>query len=323
MAAPILDPARCVVLLGRDFPSFLPHWLCLTKANALGAGSDQLSLPFPCLPAVTRSAGKSRNAIDVPVGCVVAIAGWYYFGSSCASRERAWTVSWSGISVSSILKGHIDGVFAKSLVFNPVKIFKHPRLLDPWGPRCDYFLEYFFRSILPRRGTSRARFTDGSPAPYILTALLVCVLWSSFAVIWISVGRRRGTFDFPARSGVLLLRRFPGPVDCSCKLLPTPRARIFGFPPSCSFAFAYFYQPRAGPSIATRDLAANRFAFLATPIADPQLARSICSKSHWRVEACGERFERSSIPNEDFRNREPLNNSRRIRLIALKNRESI
>jgi hypothetical protein len=42
-------------------------------------------------------------------------------------------------------KSHVSGIFLKSLVFNPFKVLRYP-FVFPWGPRHDYFLEYYFKS---------------------------------------------------------------------------------------------------------------------------------------------------------------------------------
>jgi hypothetical protein len=70
-------------------------------------------------------------------------------------------------------KGHIDGIFAKSFIFNPFRVLRYP-FADPWGPRREYFLEYFFRSIF--LGESLGATYRWIARIYLLTALIVSPL---------------------------------------------------------------------------------------------------------------------------------------------------
>ena len=113
----------------------------LTKANALAL----VGISFICLfldPRMEMRKKFSFLALFLIISC--AIAGWYYM-------PRALHTSGVGVYVagnipSLMARAHIHGVLLKSLVFNPFKIIRYP-FDEPWGPRHDYFLEVFFKTI--------------------------------------------------------------------------------------------------------------------------------------------------------------------------------
>ena len=127
-----------------------PSWLALslvlglallTKASALAL--IPISLASLWLVPAWPVKSKVCHAVAF-LAAALAISGGYYF-------PRAFHQS----GVDSYLvgnihrlnpKGHINGVLLKSLVFNPFKVLRYP-FVDPWGPRHEYFLEYFFKSI--------------------------------------------------------------------------------------------------------------------------------------------------------------------------------
>jgi hypothetical protein len=162
--------------------SVLTGLALLTKANALVL--VPVSLLCLLLAPTIDGQWKWKAAIGLLVAAGV-IAGWYYvprFG-----RESGVDSFIVGNIHQLNPKGHIDGVFTKSLVFNPFRVVRYP-FADPWGPRHEYFLEYFFRSIFigePLGPTYRliARI-------YLFVALLTVPL--VLAGLWISGMRRKG-----------------------------------------------------------------------------------------------------------------------------------
>jgi hypothetical protein len=114
----------------------------LTKANALVFAPISLLCLF-----LTRNLElRSKIHLSIMLAAVTTVmAGWYYV-------PRAFTQSGVDTYVISTIqllnvKAHIDGVFGKSLVFNPFKILRYP-FVEVWGPRNEYFPEYFFKSML-------------------------------------------------------------------------------------------------------------------------------------------------------------------------------
>ncbi len=86
---------------------------------------------------------KGRLALILAI-VTIGMAGWYYVPR--AFHEKG--VDSFIIGNIGILnpKAHIDGIFLKSFVFNPFKILRYP-FVQVWGPRHEFFLEYFFKSM--------------------------------------------------------------------------------------------------------------------------------------------------------------------------------
>jgi len=114
----------------------------LTKANALSL----LLVTALCLACDRRCPAKTRV---VSCGLMLAvcgvIAGWYYLPRALQAHEVDTYVVGNLHSLGA--RAHIDGVFTKSLTFNPLEVIRHP-FDDTWGPRNAYFLEVFFKTLL-------------------------------------------------------------------------------------------------------------------------------------------------------------------------------
>ncbi len=159
----------------------------LTKASAL------ILIPIsllclglaPYLQAKTK-AFKAVGLLLVALG----MAGWYYLPRTF--QESGIDSYFVGNIHHLNPKCHIDGVLAKSLVFNPFKVLRYP-FVDPWGPRHDYFFEYFFKSIFLGEWLMGHVYRWIARA-FILTALLLIPVF--LRGIWLSVGKRTGN-DFP------------------------------------------------------------------------------------------------------------------------------
>ena len=159
----------------------------LTKASALVlVPISLLCLWFaPHLPTKT----KALMAIGLLL-IALGMAGWYYLPRSF--HENGVDSYLVGNIHHLNPKCHIDGVFAKSLVFNPFKVVRYP-FVEPWGARHDYFLEYFFKSIFVGEWSLGHAYRWIARAG-ILTALLLVPVF--LRGIWLSVRNRAGK-DFP------------------------------------------------------------------------------------------------------------------------------
>jgi len=167
--------------------SFILGLALLTKASALIlVPISLLCLWFaPNLQTKTKAL-KAIGLVLIALG----IAGGYYL-------PRAFQAS--GVDsyfVGNIHrlnpKGHIDGVLLKSLVFNPFKVVRYP-FAEPWGPRHEYFLEYFFKSIFVGEWLLGPAYRWIARA-FILTALLLILVF--LRGIGLSIKNRAGN-DFP------------------------------------------------------------------------------------------------------------------------------
>ena len=114
----------------------------LTKANAI-------SLVFVtalCLLCDRRFTAKSRiTSLGLTLASCGLISGWYYLPRAFQAPEVGTYVV--GNLHQLIPRAHIDHVFIKSLIVNPFKIVRYP-FDESWGPRNDYFLEVFFKTML-------------------------------------------------------------------------------------------------------------------------------------------------------------------------------
>jgi hypothetical protein len=114
----------------------------LAKANALAL----VLISVICIFIDSRLEPKARiyNLIVLLIFSI-GFAGGYYLPR--ALHAKAVDVYMAGNIPNLTDKAHINRVFLKSLVFNPVKIIRYP-CDEPWGPRHDYFLEVFFKTML-------------------------------------------------------------------------------------------------------------------------------------------------------------------------------
>jgi len=159
----------------------------LTKASALILiPISLLCLGFaPHLQAKTKAL-QAAGLLLIALG----MAGWYYLPR--AFQESGVDSYFVGNIHHLNPKGHIDGVLAKSLVFNPFKVVRYP-FVEPWGPRHEYFLEYFFKSIFLGEWLLGHAYRWIARA-FILTALVLIPVF--LRGIWLSVRDRTGN-DFP------------------------------------------------------------------------------------------------------------------------------
>lgn len=113
----------------------------LTKASALVL----IPISLLCLVVVPGLELRTKFRLSLTLAIVViGVSGWYYLARALyENRLDSYVVGNIGHLNP---KGHIDGVLAKSLIFNPFKVLRYP-FVQPWGPRHEYFLEYFFKSI--------------------------------------------------------------------------------------------------------------------------------------------------------------------------------
>ncbi len=113
----------------------------LTKANALAL----LLVAALCLFIHQRLDLRTKlSSLALLLLLSSALAGWYYI-------PRALHASSLDVYMAGNIRGltapaRIENVLRKSLVFNPAKIIRYP-FDEPWGPRHDYFLEVFFKTI--------------------------------------------------------------------------------------------------------------------------------------------------------------------------------
>ena len=114
----------------------------LTKANAISL----VLVTALCLLCDRRFTAKSRIA---SLGLILVmcglISGWYYLPRAFQASEVDTYVVGNLHHLS--YRAHIDHVFIKSLIFNPFKLVRYP-FAETWGPRNDYFLEVFFKTML-------------------------------------------------------------------------------------------------------------------------------------------------------------------------------
>jgi hypothetical protein len=113
----------------------------LTKASAL------VLIPISILCLILTPNFGVRSKIFAALTLIVVsfgIGGWYYLPR--AFHEAGVGTYMVGNLSTLNPKAHIDGIFAKSLVFNPFKVLRYP-FAEPWGPRHEYFLEVFFKTI--------------------------------------------------------------------------------------------------------------------------------------------------------------------------------
>jgi hypothetical protein len=159
----------------------------LTKANAI-------SLVFVtalCLLCDRRFTAKSRiTSLGLTLAICGLVSGWYYLPRAFQAPEVDTYVV--GNLHQLLRRAHIDHVFLKSLIFNPFKIVRYP-FDEPWGPRNDYFLEVFFKTML------LGEWIKGAAYKFIgrwmvLTALLLVPL---FALGLAQAIKRRAAEDEP------------------------------------------------------------------------------------------------------------------------------
>jgi hypothetical protein len=113
----------------------------LTKANALVL----IPISFFCLILTPKLPTRSKIYVSLMlVVCVLGIAGWYYL-PRVFQETKIDTYIVGNLRILNP-KTHINGVFAKSLVFNPFKVLRYP-FAEPWGPHHEYFLEVFFKTV--------------------------------------------------------------------------------------------------------------------------------------------------------------------------------
>ncbi len=151
----------------------------LTKASALAL----IPISVLCLTLAPHYTARAKFfAILSLIVVSFAVAGWYYLPR--AFHETGVNTYIVGNLHTLNPKSHIDGIFARSLVFNPFKVIRYP-FVQPWGPRHEYFLEYFFKSIFVGEwflGTAYrwvARF-------FVLTALLLVPVF--LRGVWSALG---------------------------------------------------------------------------------------------------------------------------------------
>ena len=96
-----------------------------------------------------------------------AIAGWYYLPR--AFHEVGVDAYVVGNIHTLNPKAHIDGIFAKSLVFNPFKVLRYP-FAETWGPHREYFLEVFFKTIF------LGEWIRGAPYLWVVRAFILIAL---------------------------------------------------------------------------------------------------------------------------------------------------
>jgi len=199
----------------------------LTKANALILVPISVACLFFLSQIETRWKWRAATAMFVVVG---AFAGWYYAGRvGCETGVDSFVV---GNIHHLNPKGHIDGVFARSFVFNPFKVVRYP-FAEPWGARREYFLEYFFRSIF--LGDSLGATYRWIARAYIVTALLAVPV--VVRGLWILLGRRTGC-DVPMLATSALIF---GTQWLFVQVAPYTSSEDFRFSALLLVPMAYFY----------------------------------------------------------------------------------
>ena len=122
--------------------SFVLAMCLLTKANAL----ILILITGVCL-LLDRRVDTCRKTFQLGGLLVISLglAGGYYLPR--AIHEKAIDTFVVGNLQALNPESRIDGVFVKSIIFNPFKVVRYP-LDEPWGPRHDYFLEVLFKTML-------------------------------------------------------------------------------------------------------------------------------------------------------------------------------
>ena len=159
----------------------------LTKASAL------VLIPISILCLVLTPHVGARSKFFAALMLIVAalgIAGWYYLPRAFHENKLDSYVVGNIHQLNP--KGRIDGIFAKSFVFNPFKVLRYP-FVDPWGPRHEYFLEYLFKSIFVGEWFLGHTYRWVARA-FILSALLLTPVF--FRGIWCSFKRKTAS-DLP------------------------------------------------------------------------------------------------------------------------------
>lgn len=95
-------------------------------------------------------------------------AGWYYFPRFLVEHRADEYIVGNIQQLNP--KAHVPDVFWSSLVFNPVKILEYP-FVQPWGPRHEFFGEYFFKSAF------LGEWWMSKPYKWIARIFMVCSLW--------------------------------------------------------------------------------------------------------------------------------------------------
>lgn len=114
----------------------------LTKANAIAF----VIVTSICLLLDRRFTARSRIiSLGVTLAICTAISGGYYLPRAFHANEVGVYVVGNLHSLSAHVG--IDHVFTKSLIFNPAKVVRYP-FDESLGPRRDYFLEVFFKTML-------------------------------------------------------------------------------------------------------------------------------------------------------------------------------
>jgi hypothetical protein len=169
----------------------------LTKANAISL----VFITALCLLCDRRVTAKSgMTSLGLTLAICGFIAGWYYVPRALHSGEIDTYVVGNLRSLNH--RARIDHVFIKSLIFNPFKIVRYP-FAEIWGPRNDYFLEVFFKTML------LGEWIKGAAYKWLgrWMVLVAIALIPSFAFgLWQSV-KRRATGEeplFAALAGVLI-----------------------------------------------------------------------------------------------------------------------
>jgi hypothetical protein len=122
--------------------SIIVGFALLTKANAL----ILVPISAACLLLNARPEMRIKAFyLTLLVAVSLGIAGGYYLVR--ATQESAASNMVVGNLVDLNPKSHIEGVFVKSLIFNPFKLVRYP-FDEFFGPRRDYFLEVLFKTML-------------------------------------------------------------------------------------------------------------------------------------------------------------------------------
>ena len=165
-------------------------WMLLSLVVALAlltkaSGLVLIPISLLCLALAPGLGLRSKLRLGLILAVwAIGISGWDYLARALSeNRLDSYVV---GNIEHLNPKGHIDGVLTKSLVFNPFKVLRYP-FVQPWGPRHEYFLEYFFKSIFlgewflghAYRWVARA---------FILAALLQVPVF--FRGLWFSVSNK-------------------------------------------------------------------------------------------------------------------------------------
>ena len=157
--------------------SFVVGLALLTKASALVLVPISL-LGLILLP---RSDPKRKLSLAFSLIVIVSILASVYYLPRALNESAVDSYIVGNINQLNP-KGHIDGIFTKSLVFNPFKILRYP-LFDPWGPRHEYFPEYFFKSMFFGEGNIGESYRWVArifmAIALLLVPLFLCGLWSA------------------------------------------------------------------------------------------------------------------------------------------------